>query len=115
MPGLDADEIRSEIVRYVADPGQAVAYTVGLQQQVGFTQFSDGNQTSTILSPAVEAVASTGNGVDTTITFRSLQAAELGPDGQTCSDWRLRWRMVEVDGRWLVDDVDALDGSPYAC
>ena len=91
------------------------AYTVGLQQQVGFTQFSDGNQTSTILSPAVEAVASTGNGVDTTITFRSLQAAELGPDGQTCSDWRLRWRMVEVDGRWLVDDVDALDGSPYAC
>ncbi len=91
------------------------AYTVGLQQQVGFTQFSDGNQTSTILSPVVEVVTATGGGLDTTISFRSLQAAEWGPDGQTCSDWRLRWRMVEVDGRWLVDDVDALDGSPYGC
>lgn len=46
--------------------------------------------------------------------FRTLQDADAGPDGQTCSDWDVEYSMVLDDGTWLVDRARAA-GEPSAC
>ena len=91
------------------------AYTTALQQRVGFSQFADGNQTSVILAPVVNSISDTSGGIDAVISFRSLQDPAYGPNGQDCSDWTLSWDMEWDGARWLVDDVDALNGTPTGC
>lgn len=90
-------------------------YTPRLQDRVGFEEFAAGNATSTIFDPEVRQVDGDGDVLVATIGFVSRQDASLGPDGQTCSVWVLRWRLVPSDGRLLVDDSDAVPPHPVAC
>jgi hypothetical protein len=91
-------------------------YTPRLRDRIGFDTFAEGNATSQILSPRLIDVSGNGAKRNVTIVFRSTQDPSLGPDGQACTDWRLRWTMVQgAASGWQVDDADNLQGSPAGC
>ena len=48
-------------------------------------------------------------------TFRTIQDASAGRDGQECSDWDVTYRMQLDQGTWLIDATDLSDGYPRAC
>ncbi|MEE8603513.1 serine/threonine-protein kinase [Euzebya tangerina] len=91
-------------------------YSPALRDRVTFTRFADGNSTSTISDARLLQVTEDGPRRRVIIRFQSNQSAELGPDGQTCSRWELRWTLIPAAGQdWLVDDVDASQGFPQSC
>jgi serine protease Do len=48
------------------------------------------------------------------VALRTRQNSADGFQGQTCSDWSMRYRLVLVGGAWLIDDADAGAG-PDPC
>jgi len=46
--------------------------------------------------------------------FRTVQDAEFGPQGQTCSDWHVDYRMVLDSGFWQIDRASIID-DPVDC
>jgi len=66
----------------------------------------------------IEILDITGAGTGRLIAatrLRSIQDAIDGPDGQTCSDWRLDYTMVLVDGIWRIDKAKQPGAGPTAC
>ena len=62
----------------------------------------------------VDVEAIDANSDDVEVHFRTLQDAEFGPDGQTCTDWRVNYRMVLDSGFWQIDKARSLS-SPQDC
>ncbi len=51
--------------------------------------------------------------VEVALTFVSLQAAEKGPNGETCDIWTLNYTMImSSPGSWLIDAVAPYRGRP---
>ena len=48
------------------------------------------------------------------VYFRTVQDAEFGPQGQTCSDWHVDYRMVLDSGFWQIDRASNID-PPLDC
>jgi hypothetical protein len=48
------------------------------------------------------------------MTFTSTQAAELGPDGQTCTRWDLVYTMVGPGPDWRIR-LASTRADPAAC
>lgn len=46
------------------------------------------------------------------VTARTVQDAEYGPDGATCSDWSITYTLVLSEGYWQNDAADLTDGRP---
>ena len=53
-----------------------------------------------------------GDAVTATVTYRSTQDAEFGPNGETCTNWRLSYEMVGPDR--LIRRARVL-ADPQAC
>ena len=52
--------------------------------------------------------------VDVLLTFNSLQRTDKGPDGDTCDNWTLVFRMVQMnDGSWRMDGAKPYNGSTH--
>ena len=50
------------------------------------------------------------------ISARTVQAAEHGHEGQTCSDWGITYTFALDSGRWQLDGAKRTDGrAPDAC
>ncbi len=49
------------------------------------------------------------------VSFRTTQAADYGPDGATCTDWRITYTLTLDVGQWQIDDADLTDGEPTPC
>ncbi|HEX6887834.1 MAG TPA: trypsin-like peptidase domain-containing protein [Candidatus Nanopelagicales bacterium] len=78
--------------------------------------FADAHASSTIEGVVLEKVGlidSTSNWAQ--VRFTSRQDAADGPDGQTCSDWHLRYTMRMDSGMWLIDAATPLGDSPVDC
>ena len=52
---------------------------------------------------------------DVEVEFRTVQAAAKGPDGQTCSDWVLRYRLTLDSGFWRIDRATPVGADPARC
>jgi hypothetical protein len=48
------------------------------------------------------------------MNFTSYQAAEFGPDGQTCTYWQLAYEMDGSGPVWLIRGASALT-PPVGC
>ena len=48
------------------------------------------------------------------VTFRSQQASEFGPEGQTCTSWRVKYTLRLDEGYWRIEGAEDL-GSPQPC
>jgi S1-C subfamily serine protease len=50
------------------------------------------------------------------VTFRSVQTAATGPDGDTCDNWTLAYTMVRIDGSWMIEEARGVNGVTHtAC
>ena len=52
-------------------------------------------------------------GAEAWVTFVSVQAAQYGPDGETCTRWSLDYSFVPSGGAMLIDDVSAHSGDGH--
>lgn len=48
------------------------------------------------------------------VSFRSVQTAATGPDGDTCDNWTLAYTMVRIEGSWLIEQVQGINGVTHA-
>jgi hypothetical protein len=80
-------------------------------------EFQSGNATSTISRFQILAADPVGTGVVQVVAkFRSRQAPSAGPDGESCTDWELRYTMAFIDGRWRIDSAQGASGDGHqAC
>lgn len=94
-------------------------YTAEHQDRIGtFDYWVSQMYTSWWTELDVVDVWEEGDAVLVDAHVRSEQAASLGPDGQTCSDWRIRYRLVPGDGDLLIDGATLTPGfeeNPRAC
>ena len=83
----------------------------GLSEQ----SFADGDKTSYDTAPQIldaQAISSTRVVVD--LAFNSVQAADKGPDGDTCDNWTLAYTMIQSpDGTWQIDGTAPYNGSEH--
>lgn len=87
------------------------------QERTGSGQFEEAQRSSYLLEIHLVDVQSAGTGRDTaSVTMTSVQDAEYGHAGQTCSEWNLTYTLTaDVQDGWLIDKAVATDGSPFAC
>lgn len=74
-------------------------------------------QSSSMISDFVLEKASRKDETSDTadVRFTSTQDPAYGPDGQSCSQWHLRYTMRMDSGRWLIDAAKNLGDSPTGC
>ncbi|HSO92474.1 MAG TPA: trypsin-like peptidase domain-containing protein [Arthrobacter sp.] len=63
----------------------------------------------------VAAVRASGPDLIAAVRLRTVQDAEHGPAGQTCSDWALEYLMQWDGSIWLIADANTPQGPPSAC
>ncbi|GAB7190118.1 hypothetical protein NUM3379_08240 [Kineococcus sp. NUM-3379] len=85
-------------------------------QHVDLETFAGDLASTSHLELDVLDVAGTGPGaVEVLALSRTTQDAALGPDGQTCSVWTVRYGLVLEGGFWRVDSSRNQIGSPEPC
>ncbi|WP_298326861.1 S1C family serine protease [Haloactinopolyspora sp.] len=86
-----------------------------LQAGSSVDSFAEGLLTSYDFDFAVHSVEPTDDGALVWLEFVSLQAAEYGPDGESCTRWSLDYELVWDDASWLlIDRVTGHDGAGHA-
>ena len=63
----------------------------------------------------IRAVRASGTDLIAAVRLRTVQDAEHGPAGQTCSDWALEYVMQWDGSIWLIADANTPQGPPSAC
>lgn len=83
----------------------------------GIEAYTEGLSTSAWHWLDVEDVSVVDDTTDeATVSFRTTQAAEYGPNGAPCSDWRATYTLVLDEGSWQIDGVVLTNGEPpVAC
>jgi hypothetical protein len=52
--------------------------------------------------------------VDAGLAFTSIQESAKGPNGDTCDNWTLTYKMIQqADGTWLIDTAKPYNGSTH--
>lgn len=88
-------------------------YDEDLQARVGgLAGWSTGMTSSYWLRLTILDVVQDGDSYQVDIALRTNQAADRGPDGQTCSDWTLEYTFVPSARGWLVHEAK---GEAVAC
>lgn len=81
-----------------------------------FEDFSEEQSTTEITDFVLEKASRRDETSDSAdVRFTSTQDPAYGPDGQSCSQWHLRYTMRMDSGNWLIDGAKNLGGSPTAC
>lgn len=85
------------------------------QNQGGLAKWSSGLGTSFWRALTVNSISGSGNELTVDTVVRTEQSAADGPDGQTCSDWGLRYRMTWDGSIWRIAQATTPGGQPKAC
>ena len=91
--------------------------TASMREQMGnYEEYTAGLQSSYWLTLDVVDVQSVDDRSDeAVVAFRTVQDAEFGPDGQTCSDWLVTYTLALDEGYWQIDGARLDSGAPLAC
>lgn len=118
-PGTGAVTTVASYLKGISDHDFTAAYDLlspDQQQRVGDEQsWAQGLSTSSYLNDQLINITTLPSGTfDVEITFTSLQDPAYGPNGQTCDNWDLDYRVVPwPDGSWRIDYVTPHDGTGY--
>jgi hypothetical protein len=83
------------------------------EQAGGYDEYAEGLSTSSWISFDVLTVEAVDPVTDVaTVAARTVQAAEHGWDGATCSDWLIEYTLVLNEGYWQIDGARRVDGLP---
>lgn len=63
----------------------------------------------------VLSVSGSGNNLTADVKLRTIQSPEFGPQGQACSDWRIRYSMLWDGAAWRIAGSTLPFGQPTAC
>jgi S1-C subfamily serine protease len=86
------------------------------QRQRGLEQWRYGLGDASWDSVQLVGVEGGDERVTVTVGLRTLQSAEFGVDGQTCSEWLMDYEMQLLGpGAWLIDRATMLGDDPAAC
>lgn len=79
--------------------------TAGFQERLeSYEKFVEGHKTSYIIDVQPSEVSTEGPHTRIVeMTYTSRQDPSLGPEGESCTEWHLRYTFVQIDGRWLID------------
>lgn len=78
----------------------------------GLDTWSTGLETAYWRALSVESVSTSGEWATVEVALTTAQSSEVGRDGQTCSDWRITYTMLNVEGGWLIDKAKNAAGWP---
>lgn len=81
----------------------------------GLAKWSSGLGSSFWRALTVNSINGSGNELTVDTVVRTEQSAADGPDGQTCSDWGLRYRMTWDGTIWRIAQATTPGGRPKAC
>ena len=81
----------------------------------GLSVWSAGLSTSFWRALTINAISGTDAELTVDTTLRTEQAAQDGRDGQTCSDWGLRYTMAWDGDIWRIAEAKSAPGSPKPC
>ncbi len=88
-------------------------FTPRMQEVLGGLEaWSRGLETSYWRALTVESVTTSGEWATVEVALTTAQSEDVGRDGQSCSDWRLTYTMLNVEGAWLIDKAKNAAGSP---
>jgi S1-C subfamily serine protease len=85
------------------------------KQLGGLEEWSAGLGTSYWRVLTIKDIAAIDGDLAADVALRTVQATEFGRDGQTCSDWSLRYSLVWDEGLWRIDGVTLPQGDPTPC
>ncbi|MET1087793.1 MAG: S1C family serine protease [Arthrobacter sp.] len=60
-------------------------------------------------------VGGSGDSLSAEVKLRTMQSADFGPQGQTCSDWRIRYSMEWDGSAWRIAGSTLPYGPPTVC
>lgn len=90
-------------------------YTPAMQQPMGgVAKWSSGLDTSYWTSLSVLRTSGTEDAITAEVLIETVQDAQYGPEGQTCSQWDMEYSMVWSEGFWQIDAATLL-ADPIAC
>lgn len=118
QPTSGEDAAEAALLVYFLDINQsdyASAYAQldsGNHPPSGLDDFIEGTKSSTDNDIVVLDGGTTGGSVYVDVSFTSHQHASQGRDGETCTDWTLRYVFVEFNGVQLIHDAPAIPGTP---
>lgn len=96
-----------------------VLHTAELQDRIGpYDHWVTQLWTSFWLEVVILDVRDSGSGFEVDVLARTQQAASYGPDGQTCSDWAMTYRIEPGGGGLLIhgSTLTAIPGpNPESC
>jgi S1-C subfamily serine protease len=81
----------------------------------GLSKWSSGLGTSFWRALTVNSISGSASELAVDTVLRTEQAAADGPDGQTCSDWGIRYRMTWDGNIWRIAEATTPGGPPKAC
>lgn len=91
-------------------------FTERMQEEMGgLERWSRGLETSYWLALDVLAVHEEAGAVSADVAVRTEQDPADGPNGQSCSDWTIRYSLVRSEALWFIDDASLPLGPPVAC
>lgn len=77
-------------------------------------EFADSTRTSYDSDFEPLEVTELDDGVLVGLAFTSLQAPGTGPDGESCTRWRLDYRLVQDPaGAWRIDGATGREGPGH--
>lgn len=88
------------------------------QAQVSRQEFADTHTSSYLFDLHLEAVTGAAGADEAVVKFTSVQDADQGQNGQTCSVWLITYQMIMEpgsDGHWLIERATPAAGYPRPC
>lgn len=81
----------------------------------GFETWKAGLRTSFWRALTLNAISGSGDQLTVDVVLRTEQSAANGREGQTCSDWSIRYGMAWDGTIWRIASADTPDGPPKRC
>jgi hypothetical protein len=84
------------------------------QATISEAKFAADDSTTQDTAVTITAAQPAGAGAETvTVSFTSHQAAQEGPNGDTCDMWDLNYALEQVNGAWLITGTSQAGATPY--
>ena len=84
------------------------------QATISEAKFAADDSTTQDTAVTITAAQASGAGAETvTVSFTSHQAAEKGPNGDTCDMWDLNYALEQVNGAWRITGTSQAGPKPY--
>ena len=113
----DVHDVFRTYVNGINSADYAAAYSTlsaSAQRRTSYGEFVHGVTTSVLSGFVIETIEqNVSRRVVLVASFMSRQAPEDGPDGESCTDWMLRYTVIRSNGAWRIDSALGAYGAGH--